>query len=30
VLRKAVPVKELANWFHIFDSAPVVPLGQRT
>jgi len=30
VLRKAVPAKELANWFHIFDAAPVVPLGQRT
>ena len=30
VLRKEVPAKELANWFHIFDAAPVVPLGQRT
>jgi integrase len=30
VLRKAVPAKELAHWFHIFDAAPVVPLGQRT
>ena len=29
VLRKAVPAKELANWFQIFDAAAVVPLGQR-
>ncbi|MCW2312734.1 hypothetical protein [Rhodoferax antarcticus] len=29
VLRKAVPARELANWFQIFDAAAVVPLGQR-
>ncbi len=29
VLRKAIPEKELANWFHIFDAAPLVQLGGR-
>ena len=26
VLRKAVPAKELANWFQIFDAAPLVQM----